>query len=450
MSQTPPLDGSAGGISLPVLAGSPPALDPVGRAGWVGPPQPTTLLAWWEGEAAPEPAAVATRLAEVLGGLDATRRIAPPSPGMRWASVVERGTRPPILLWLEDAQPLDPQEVARGLAPDLAAIPWVVGAQTLLDADDPRASYASLLSAVGDPARTVALLDPDTGRWSEADLLQRVLQEPLHLGEDHLWSTRAVRRSPDGAVWLFTEGLRRCGRPELELLEVPEPLAPAAAALLDALAPLLIEGAPPPATRWPVGPEHAVSLQPLVEATGHLDAASPGSAEDRERLFGAGTDPRSVQDRAAVCGVEPRGAYRRIWEPPRELLEAIAAGEVALYQARTCGERLRRLARGTVDAWCAWLRSEPRGVVVRFALDGGESGPQWHRLREVLDRAVLATPQAGAGEPVVGGGEMLEHRLDLLRTSLVGWEALFEGRIHGPGELAPLRAAVEASPGPDR
>ena len=80
--------------------------------------------------------------------------------------------------------------------------------------------------------------------------------EELEPAVESLWWVSASQREPGSPAWLKTSGLNRLGLPELEFLEVPVPLVPTSAHLLDELAARIAEdGPPPPGTRMAVGPE---------------------------------------------------------------------------------------------------------------------------------------------------------------------------------------------------
>ena len=105
---------------------------------------------------------------------------------------------------------------------------------------------------------TPAVHDVELSRW----IMREEMVEPLLADEklepavESLWWVSASQREPGSPAWLKTSGMNRLGLPELEFLEVPVPLVPTTAHLLDELAARIAEdGPPPPGTRMAVGPE---------------------------------------------------------------------------------------------------------------------------------------------------------------------------------------------------
>ena len=92
------------------------------------------------------------------------------------------------------------------------------GAETLLDEDDPRRDFFSLMTLLAESfGDAPTVLDVNSGRWHP----RRALDEHFGAGttppEDVLWMTHVIVSAPGDATasaWIHTHGLRRCGRPD--------------------------------------------------------------------------------------------------------------------------------------------------------------------------------------------------------------------------------------------
>lgn len=396
---------------------------------WTRPIEPTRLLAWSSDPGVPDPA----RLAALVGdGLIETLSLPPP---VRWAAAIhpDAGGDPTRVVWTETADPRAMPE-----APDaVAAAAIVIGIETLLptpDTGDPVATWLDLAEALRDLGADGPILDPITGRWFDAQAIaQWTGTDREERPEELLWSIRATRRESGRGVWLSTEGLARLGRPELEMLEVPEDLADAAAALLDSLAGQACDAAPPRHRGWMVGPDLEVVVRTPEEVLETVDERSAGSTVDREGQVPTahGSEIESV----VVCGAEPRGAYRRIWTAPTEVLQAVMRGS-AVHRSRRAAVRQRRLAQRHLDLVAA--ASSPSSSA-RVLLAGADEGTSilWGVVERVLGDRWSVQPLDLAGRPAVGEPEAI-----IARSQVVDWRVEIDGLVHGPEEAAQLAEAL--------
>jgi hypothetical protein len=313
-------------------------------------PEPTTLIALWPGDRAPTMTEVLEALGSRLDGdLRTVDDATPGAEDVLWNVVVELpGRNRPVIFWSEPARKLDAGELDDPAALDCR---WIVGAETPLDEAEPLRDFTALmklLTAAFD--KPPAILDTNSGRWHPRPALDEHFGGDTAPPEDVLWMTHIVVSGPDddtAGAWLHTHGLRRCGRPELEMIEVPTRYADAAAELLAGLAGrLLEEPTPPPGKPFAVGPGLEVALQPWQAVAPRLGDA-PGGIADRTGMPG----DAHVGVRAAVCGAEPGDDHPPTsW--PRDVLQRIHRGEGTLFLSR---HETRRLAERARAAWPRFL-----------------------------------------------------------------------------------------------
>lgn len=312
-------------------------------------PWPTTLVAPLSGDDAPEAdsvlAAIADRMHDTVDVLEIQRS---PDDKHPWSLVVRMPGHPfPVLLACEKSKRMD--EIPDSIRPAIMASNWSLVIESLIDGDEPAAGWARLASIAGSRGDVIAIIDATTGRWFEREEIdESLMDEELGVPDDVLWRVQAVSSAEDldsGTVWLFTRGLLRCGLPELEILELPGRHATEGGRLLDSIASLLIEdGTPPPEVPYPLGPDLSVAFVPWKEVVTTLDPESLGSEEDRIALSQETPNPLRSR-RAAICGLEPKGSFRRIWTWPEDVIRAMSAPEVTIYRSDGSTRRAAVLAR---------------------------------------------------------------------------------------------------------
>ncbi|MEE8154887.1 MAG: DUF4026 domain-containing protein [Phycisphaerales bacterium] len=312
-------------------------------------PEPTTLIALWPGDQPP------TRL-EILAALSSAadqnaqvlEELSPDEPDVPWAIAVGISGLPVALnIWTERARELPPDETDAIGAADCK---WVVGVETLLEPADPLDHFVTLMrlmtSALESPP---AILDVNTTQWHTRRSLAEQFDDPsIEPPIEMLWVIQAVSHGGDGqragAGWLHTHGLWRCGKPELEMLEVPPAYTIRACELLNTIAGrLLEEPAPAPGEVMMIGNEMAVILQPWQDVAPYLADDTPGSMRDRADE----NDNAHTGVRAVVCDPNPRGAYRRLWVWPQAALDRLDRDDAVLYPAKRVSQRQASIARAT-------------------------------------------------------------------------------------------------------
>ena len=370
-------------------------------------PWPATLVTPISPAEAPEPddwlAGVAARFD---GTVDVLEIHGAPDEKRPWSLVVRIPGHPaPVLLACERTKRMD--ELPPDDAEAIAASRWCVVVESLLSPREALRDWTRLATVVGGDERAVAMMDATTGRWfSRADLKGEILDPELGPPEDVLWRVQVIsahEKLDAGLVWIMSRGLNRCGLPELELLEVPGDAASAGVRLLELLGGLLLEdGMPPPEVPYPIGPDLNVTMIPWPQVVETLDAESLGSVQDREALSQETPNPLLAR-RAAICGPEPRGAFKRIWAYPTEVLQALRTPDVVVYRSDAEIRRSSSMARRSWSrAVTAWRSGQETAILLAgipvgqddvgriehgwVQVDGVDAnGGQGRLLRETLD-----------------------------------------------------------------
>jgi hypothetical protein len=368
-----------------------------------------------------------------------------------------------VIFWSEAAHQLGPGELDDPVAHGCR---WIIGAETLLDEEDPRQDFFALMTlAAATFGDAPAVLDVNSGRWHPRRALDGHFGAGSTPPEDVLWMTHVIVSAPGDATaraWIHTHGLRRCGRPELEMIEVPVRYADRAAELLAGLAGrMLEEGVPGPGEPWAVGPGLEVALQPWPVVARSLGDV-PGGMADRIGMPG----DAHVGVRAVVCGAAGSGHQPETpW--PSQVLRRIDRGEGAFYLSRHETGRLAERARA---AWPRFvgafttvspqlLAADPAAPVdeddsgVRFlvkaglaqetstAANEGEREHVWFVVRrceesrfqgELLNQPVLVK--------ALQRGDVTW--IDRRRVS--DWSVVTPLGSYGPGEVAEMSGALEA------
>ncbi len=415
---------------------------------WADPePEPTDLLVLWPGPDLPLRDEVVRALARCEEGAPAdVTDIVAEDPSVAWCAAVETpGALRPLVLWAEPARTpaaADPPDVRSSRAR------WAVGVEVMLDVQDPLAVYCRLLRTVagGVPAAP-AVLDVNSTRWhTRAELDEMLVSDAIEPPAQIMWLTHVVE-GPSG-TWLHTHGLRRCGRPELEMLGVPRADAAPAAELIDALASLLLEGPPPsPGVPVEIGPELAVTLQPWWSVVPHIDRAAPGGPADRAGDAGAA----HTGNRAVICAVGGDEDGSR-WRWPEAVVRRLQDDEATYYCTARATQRQTLLARAGWDVFAAAItaaaaREPARGV--RFGVEAALAvGPDasfhehlWFEVCRVeqdrFEGRLVHRPR-----DVADLGEGDRTWIDL--ESVTDWRVFTRDGSHGPDDLAALKEITAA------
>jgi hypothetical protein len=415
----------------------------------LGEPEPTTLIALWPGDAAPARDGVAAAIASYAGAApELFGDAAPAEDDLLWNAVIALpGRDRPAILWAEPARPLDPRELDD---PAALACRWILGVEALLDENGALEDFTTIMRIVaGAFPQVPAVLDVNSGRWHPRAALDRHFAPGAAPPESVLWTTHVAGASPDdddAVAWLHTHGLPRCGRPDLEMIEVPVRWAQSAAELLSALAGRVIEeGAPDPGAPFEAGPEFEVRLHPWQTVARQIGDA-PGGTADRIGMPGEA----HVGARAVVCAAwSAGGGSLTAWL--RDALARIENGEASFFLSR---HETRRLA---VRARAAWPRFvEAFGAAAstaRFMVKAGIGEEAREPAGEGAREHLWFVVRRCAAERFEG--ELLHepalvsslHRGDLawIESRFVSdWSVVTPQGSYGPEDAAGLAGAVEA------
>lgn len=313
---------------------------------WRVTPEPSTFIAFWQDTAAPTREEVLLALGEAVDGFEVLEDELPDAPEhIRW-NVVVRGPEPlpAVIIWCEAAQaPPDPP-------PEFAAIahcPYIIGFETMFPPNAPVDGYAAILRWIMEALDPIPIvLDAALGTYMLRDRLVSLLGRGNDdVPSDLLWVVHIEGRAgKDGPAWIYTSGLHRCGRPELEMIDVPGNHATIASIVLNGLGEILLEAMPPaPGHVFEIGAGLEVTLQPWETASAHLESGALGTRADRE----ARGDDRLLGPRAVVCAPKPRGVYRPAWMHPAEVLDQLANDRATLFASTRSTRQHERLARRT-------------------------------------------------------------------------------------------------------
>ena len=130
-----------------------------------------------------------------------------------------------------------------------------------------------------------AVLDVSAADVRPASWLREVANSNVPPHPNALYSIHCVERQKESTVWLHTHGLERCGRSELEMLDIPREAVYEMSLILNATAHMLLDGGDPkpgehifPARGMPL-----VAL-PLEDAFRHVRRRCHGGPSDRDQL----------------------------------------------------------------------------------------------------------------------------------------------------------------------
>jgi len=368
-----------------------------------------------------------------------------------------------LVVWCEPARALSQAERAQ-LGDAAAGAKWVIRVQTVLHAPDAAEDYFMAVGLIaGSVPDIVALLDVVTSEVFDRSALDRLfVAEGAKPMDRVLWRLGRYEALSDGdssTVLIGTCGLSRCGLPELEMCEVPRDRADAAAVLLHTLAGLLLESpAPPPGFEMEIGDGISVTLQRADDVASHLTDGAPGSNPWREvaRTHGLG---EFELPRAAVCGTEPRGAYKPVWMWPDEAVERIASGNAVLFMTRHSVEAATQRAQSTWPTFAMafaslarpsnpdWKKMAEDAFQVQAAVPPspeGNVGPRieqsWFHVRRIAGDGVHAvTSSRPVTRPDLDAGSMVL----LKATDVTDWRVELDGRVYDPEESDALLHAVD-------
>ena len=386
---------------------------------------PSTLIGFFDGDQ-PSVDQVLERLSAAFGAGVEFHGEPPERPEQAfWAVVLElEGHGLPLVLWSEPVE-----QEAMQVPPFAKSARVMIGVQSMLDPDDPLESWRLMVRLLGVTADDLsAMLDIETEQWfSGEEVAVRLLggeaaPEETMLFRIHAASTVEEPREGD-KVWLRTLGLHRCGRPELEMLEVEGPALPLAHDLLEAVAALCIQrGVPEPGFPFEAGVNVALSLQPLSEQLELLSDNAVGTLAQRIQMEGTeGSGNPMLAGRAIVCGAEPRGSFRAIHTWPIEAVGHLERGEGGLERTenwtRSMSAEARRL-------WPRLLEGVRGGLAAQacIALAAGEAGREqvWIQVDSATESEVTGSLLSRPAQLELAPGDVLTASLD----DLVDWRLM--------------------------
>ena len=425
----------------PIQIGLPP------ESAWrITEPTPISLVAFIAGDELPDPGEAFLAAARAFGAEPTSVEPMPiDDPSIHWAFSFEARSRTSrVLLWCEAARP--------GQSPDNRApdARHLIVIQTLLEPSTPddaaRAAatkqavwpasvadfvrLAATAAGAAGLARTQLLFDPELGIvYSPEDCARLFLGGATPPGElvdeRHLYRIELRSRGPGTPHWITTVGLARVGKPELEMLEVPEPLTAAALQLIDALAARFIsEELPHAGVPFEAGVDLALALVPATEAAETVAPEVAGSPADRARF---GPAPR-----AAVCAAGQRGSFRKIWSTPVEALERLMRHDAGLFLSLRIVEVRERLARSTWNDLAAAHATHGASATIAFLVKvaHGETDADTP-LEHVWIAVTKATSTGGRGSSPHTGA------IDFALDAVGDWRVL--GLLDGGESIGPDR-----------
>lgn len=428
-----------------------------GEDDWGVEPHESGFVAFWPHADAPTAAEVIAAVSAWVGTQVVSEPMESEDDSLWTHSVQVPGVESVLIAWCERARDA-PGDTGGELGKLMRACPWVIRLQTILSTEEPAAEYFMAMGILAGAFPDVtSILDVVTGELHSRTRLDReFLAEGCEPMESFLWRLSRYEHPQQGdSVLLGTSGLARCGLPELDLMEVPRELAEAGAVLLHSLAGMMFEnGAPIPGETIEIGDELRVTLQHAAAVSGFLKEGEPGSPSWRAGALESGLSEFGVP-RAAVCGIEPEGSFKKLWQWPRTVVERIAAGRAVLYMTQQSVRVTQRRARASWGAFAmafasltrstdAALRDlAARAFVVQAPVPGVDSPrveQSWFQVRKIdhdcVDVTVVDRPVT---RPELDPGATLS----LGAASVSDWRVELGEEVFGPSESDELLAEVD-------
>lgn len=449
-------DGNDRNFPLPLLHGQSDSVDP-----WaIAEPEPTNLILLL---ASPEPPTLEQVIRAFNGVLDEPLELLdqpePDDPRLQWLAVVQLPDAPaPVVVWVEPMRPL-PQEHLEAL--NAHSVKWALGLETVLRPDDPLTDFMRVMRLLGKAYPDApAMLNVNIESWYTRKELDEALLGDIEPRASVMWMVHAIGadQSPDehSKLWVYTQGLSCCGRPELEMLEVPYASANAATMLLNNIAELLLEGEwPLPGEPFEIANNVFIAMQPWQEAAQYVSDGVLGGMKLRKGHDG---EPR-LGVRAAVCAPEPIGTFRKLWVWPEEAVRRFAQGDAAIYRTRRATIRQAMLARQTwptlISAFKsipAWMRQDDEKreiaflVQVGFAQDGAAAGDASTDREHVWFEIIEASQDRARGrlinQPLTIADLKQGQLIWIERDQISDWQALTRSGPFGPETVGALREVI--------
>ncbi len=359
-------------------------------------PVPTTILLALSGEVMPDVELLRSALSVV--GADDSRYVeldvplnGPPF--ALWVMAIGLAEHPiPLIAWCEKI------ENPGGLPEIATEARWMVGIQTVLDPERPLEVWANMAALLNATWRnSVAMLDEETEQWfSRDEMAIRFSTDATAFDESVLFRIHAAatheRPEEGSSVWLRTQGLHRCGRPELEMLEVPGEVVPVAAELLESVGGLIImKGIPDPDVVFEAGMGVALRLRSWADQAASLSPDSIGNPEHRASMA-ANMGGDLTEGRAVLCGHEPRGSFGSVYTWPADIVERLISGRCALERTPAWSKGRSLQAR---SLWPRLLEAFEEGQSMSACLALGDDGDDrlhvWIHVESASETEVTGT-----------------------------------------------------------
>ncbi|MSR18651.1 MAG: hypothetical protein EXS00_05715 [Phycisphaerales bacterium] len=338
----------------------------------------------------------------------------------------------------------------------LTTCPWVIRAQLIFAPSEAISEYFMVVSLLGTIApESPAILDVVTSEFIERETLDTdFLAEDALPNESFLYAKILYDDddAPGGLTMIATQGLLRCGLPELEVVGVPVEQQHAAAVVLDVTVGLALEaGLPDPGGTFALGTGLEVILMPAAQASAGIKAGEVGSTQWRHKLETEGQFDTS-QPHACLCQPSSAAGEQMGW--PSLVAAAMLAGDASVFVSATARHRLGMRARRSFSAFATafaslarpskpeWVRIAHEGFMVQIAESSapasGGAVQSWWRVDHLDGDGVDALRVAR------GSADAIDHRR-IDSTDVMDWrvELPVEGSPFGPWEPDALLAAVD-------
>lgn len=422
--------------------------------------EPTNLIVLWPDDAAPTQAEIIAALRAYWDGVEIVDEIDPLHDDMPWAVIVRaEPLQRDAIVWSEPARPIPPGELDD---PTAEHCKWVIGIETQIDPRNPLESYRDLVRFIAEPFDDVpGILDVNTTGW----IRKRAITEQF-LPEDNippvevLWIVHAVSadpaHSPRGGVWLHTHGLWRCGRPELEMLEVDPDYGSDAGNLINEIAERILDEPPPePGEPFHLGENLAVTLQPWQEVAPYVSRGAPGGMPDREE------DENGVHTglRAVICDEKQKGTFKKVWTWPRTAIDRLNRDQAVIWKSARATQRIATQARYTFgELATAFTKLRPhlpantdnvRAMVLvkaafPYQIDDSDDETAEHMWLEVLGFEGETVEGRLLNEPMFINDLAANDTLTIERSRLSDWMVQTQAGSFGPSNVAAMWRAVDA------
>ena len=254
--------------------------------------------------------------------------------------------------------------------------------------------------------------------------------------------------TPEGKsprCWLHSHGLLRCGKMEVEALEVPEDAARAVQELLYAVGTRFLDAAPPePGEVFEPAAGAKLVWLPWQEALQHVDPKTPGAhPEERQDVHGAPS---------AVLFTPPAGLFRKRYGSPARYVRLLEDNPVVVVSAAET-DRMSRLARERLPRFAAlqerfggsedWLFAVKIGLPTDKPAESGGHEHLFFQVHAMRGDRVDATAMNDAYFIAsVRQGKRGEFPLE----GMSDWTILCEHGQFGPDTVLILERLVQGTP----